>query len=79
MPGGAVIPSPERNGGGAQLDTAIGGEDTRASLLPEPANGGDGGGPPLFHTGEQGVELTMTTIDLLQAMTERLANGCAPT
>jgi hypothetical protein len=79
MPGGAVIPSPERNGRGAQLDTAIGGENARASLPPEPATGGDGGGPPLFHTGERGVELTMTTIDLLQAMTERLAHGSAPT
>jgi hypothetical protein len=33
----------------------------------------------LFHGGDRGVELTMTKVDLLQAMTERLANGASST
>jgi hypothetical protein len=75
MPGGVVIPLLERNDSGAQLDTALSSEDTRASLPLEPAISSDGGGPPLFHKSERGAELTMTTIDLLQVMIERLANG----
>jgi hypothetical protein len=77
MPGGAVIPLLERNDRGAQLDTTFGSEDALASLPLEPAIGSDGGGLPLFHNGERGAELTMTTIDLLQAMTERLANSAS--
>jgi hypothetical protein len=48
MPGGAVFPSPERNGESAQLHTAIGGNNTRASLPPGPAIGGDGEGHLCF-------------------------------
>jgi hypothetical protein len=44
-----------------------------------PAVEEEGAGAPLLHDGGPEADVTMTTIELLQAMTDRLANGSAST
>jgi hypothetical protein len=85
---GALGEPPRGDDPRAALGEPPRGDDPRAELPLDAARGGDDGllfptrgandrGPPLLLAGAQGADISNATLDLLQAMTEKLSNSSA--